>query len=192
MSTITQIKEVVQQILGPRADELARETQFVRRKRKVSGSDFVQGLVFGYLHQPDACSDDLIEMLERRGVQISAAGLSQRFTQEAEALLQRVMQEMMQVRIQAEQPAPVEILQRFEAVIVEDSSTITLPDELFERWPGCGGGPKQSRAGLKLHVRWDAETGRTDRSLAHPQSSRRSKRCAATRGHWPGGAQHHR
>jgi len=192
MSTITQVKETVQRLLGPRADELARETQFVRRKRKLSGADFVQGLVFGYLHQADATSADLLEMLQRRDVDISAPGLCQRFTQEAEALLQRVMQEMIEERIQAEQPAPAEVLQRFEAVIVEDSSTITLPDMLKELWPGCGGGQKQSQAGLKLHVRWDAETRRIARTLVDQQPPGRSKQCLASRRHRCRRTQYHR
>jgi hypothetical protein len=86
MSTIAQVKELLQRILGPRADELARETHFVRRKRNLDGSDFVQGLVFGYLHQADATTEDLAQILERREVDISASGLCQRFTQSAVAL----------------------------------------------------------------------------------------------------------
>ncbi len=37
MSTIAQVKELLQRNLGPRADELARETHFVRRKRNLDG-----------------------------------------------------------------------------------------------------------------------------------------------------------
>jgi hypothetical protein len=62
MSTVAQIKEVLQRVLGPRADELARETHFVRRKRQLNGSDFVQGLVFGFLHQADASTEDLAQI----------------------------------------------------------------------------------------------------------------------------------
>ncbi len=69
------------------------------------------------------------------------------------------MQELIQEGVQAEQPAPAEVLGRFEAVIVEDSSTIKLPDQLKDIWQGCGGGQGQSKAGLKLHVRWDLKGG---------------------------------
>ena len=130
MSTIAQVKELLQRNLGPRADELARETHFVRRKRNLDGSDFIQGLVFGYLHQADATTEDLAQILGRREVDISASGLCQRFTQAAAALVEQVMQELINEGMQAEQPAPAEVLALFDAMIVEDSSTIKLPDKL--------------------------------------------------------------
>jgi hypothetical protein len=159
MSTVAQIKEILQRVLGPRADELARETRFVRRKRNLDGSDFVQGLIFGYLHQADATTEELAQILLRREVDMSASGLCQRFGHPAAELLERVMQELINEGIQAEQPVPAELLGRFDAVIVEDSSTITLPDKLKDIWKGCGGGQGQSKAGLKLHVRWDLKQG---------------------------------
>ena len=73
MSTVAQIKEIVQRVLGPRADELARETHCVRRKRTLDGSDFVQGVVFGYLHQADATTEELAQILGRREVDWTSA-----------------------------------------------------------------------------------------------------------------------
>jgi hypothetical protein len=159
MSTVAQIKEVLQRVLGPRADELARETHFVRRKRQLDGSDFVQGLVFGFLHQADASTEELAQILGRREVDISASGVCQRFNQAAAEFFERVLAEMVKEGIQAEQPVPAELLGRFEAVIMEDSSTIKLPDKLKDVWAGCGGGQGQSQAGLKLHVRFDLKQG---------------------------------
>jgi hypothetical protein len=109
MSTVAQIKEILQRVLGPRADELARETRFVRRKRNLDGSDFVQGLIFGYLHQADATTEELAQILLRREVDMSASGLCQRFGHPAAELLERVMQELINEGIQAEQPVPAEL-----------------------------------------------------------------------------------
>jgi len=148
----------------------------VRRKRNLDGSDFVQGLIFGYLHQADATTEELVHLLQRREVDISAPGLCQRFNQQAAEFLQRVMQELIQERVQAEQPAPASLLGRFEAVIVEESSTITLPDQLKELWKGCGGGQGQSQAGLKLHVRWDLKQG----GLQGPESSASPLGCSTS------------
>src|SRR6266516_1191691 len=159
MSTVAQIKEIVQRVLGPRADELARETHCVRRKRTLDGSDFVQGVVFGYLHQADATSEELAQILGRREVQIRASGLCQLFTQAAAEFREQEKGEVIPEGVQAEQPAPPEVLGRFEAVIVADSATIKLPDQLKDIWHGCGGGQGQSKAGLKLHVRWDLKGG---------------------------------
>lgn len=159
MTTIAYVKERVQHLFGERAEQLARETGFVKRQRKLGGADFVQGLVFGLLANPEHSTEELASILGRRGVQISAAGLCQRFTQEASQLLWRLLQEAVALGIQAQHVAPVELLDRFEAVIIEDSSTIRLPDKLADVWESCGGGQGQSKAGLKVHVRWDLKQG---------------------------------
>lgn len=93
-------------------------------------------MVFGLLHQPDARTQELVQVLQRREVQISESALCQRFSPQAVTLLDRLRQEVISEGFHAQAPAPVEVLQRFEAVIVEDSSTIKLPDKLKDLWPG--------------------------------------------------------
>jgi hypothetical protein len=188
MSTVAQIKEVLQRVLGPRADELARETHWVRRKRSLDGSDFVQGVVFGLLQQADASTEELAQILGRREVDISASGLCQRFTQAAAQFFERVLAEMVKEGIQAEQPVPAELVARFEAVIVEDSSTIKLPDKLKDVWAGCGGGQGQSQAGLKLPVRLRSQARWLARTYPDRQKASRSTQSPAPRGHRRRGA----
>ena len=119
---------------------------------------------------------------------ISASGVCQRFSQAAVEFLERVMAELIKEGIQAEQPAPAELLSRFEAVIVEDSSTIKLPDKLKDVWAGCGGGQGQSQAGLKLHVRLRPQTGGLTRPHPDCQKASRSTQSPAPRGHRRRGA----
>ncbi|GAC1312063.1 MAG: hypothetical protein NVSMB27_48490 [Ktedonobacteraceae bacterium] len=70
--------------------------------------------------------------------------------------------------LEAADAAPVELLARFDAVLIEDSSTIRLPDKLADLWQSCGGGPGQCQAGLKLHVRWDLKQGGLQGPLLTP------------------------
>ncbi len=98
------------------------------------------------------------ELVCQREVDITASGWCQRFTPEAAAFLERLLQRLTQVRLEAE-AAPVALLKRFTAVIVEDSSAISLPAELAERWRGCGGSAGSSQAMLKFFVRWNVLTG---------------------------------
>jgi hypothetical protein len=111
------------------------------------------------LANPEHSTEELASILRRRQVQISAAGLCQRFNERAVKLLQRLLEEAIALGLSAVKPAPVELLSRFEAVIVEDSTTISLPSKMQEQWPSCGGGGQQSKAGLKVHVRWDLKGG---------------------------------
>jgi hypothetical protein len=158
MISVAQMEKKLREVFETRANHLARETGFIVRERAFSGADFVQGLVFGWLHKPQARVEELAQYLSRRDVQISGPGLHQRFTQKAADFMQAVLGEVVGLVVKGEK-APIDLLQRFSSVVLEDSSVITLPDCLQEQWRGCGGGAKQSKAGLKLHVRYDLLDG---------------------------------
>ena len=72
--------------------------------------------------------------------------------------------------LKPERRAPVELLCRFESVVLEDSSSITLPEELAEQWQGCGGSPGKGQAAVKLHVRLRAQTMTGARTKAHART----------------------
>ena len=158
MNTITQVAETIQRILGEEVEQLAREVGFVKRHVVLSGADFVQSLIWGWLQEPQITLDGLTQVLERREVSISAPGLSQRFTPEAATLLQRVLERLCAEQMQVE-PVEIALLKQFSAVILEDSSIITLPTQLAEVWRGCGGSVGASQAAIKLFVRWDVLRG---------------------------------
>src|SRR6266699_3581445 len=158
MNSVPQAAETVQRILEEEAAQLAREVGFIQRARVLSGADFVQSLIFGWLQEPEITLDGLTQVLQRREVSISASGLSQRFTPEAATLLQRVLERLSAEQMQVE-PVELALLKPFSAVMLEDSSSITLPPTLAEVWRGCGGGPGASEAAIKLFVRWDVLRG---------------------------------
>lgn len=158
MTSVPHVAETIERILEEEAEQLAREVGFIQRERVISGADFVQSLIFGWLQEPEIAVDGLTQVLERREVSISGAGLSQRFTPEAAALLQRVLERLSAEQMQVE-PVEIALLKPFSAVIVEDSSSITLPPQLAEVWRGCGGSPGASEAAIKLFVRWDVLRG---------------------------------
>jgi hypothetical protein len=154
MSSITDVADTVRQILAEEANQLARESGFVQRERNLSGADFAQTLIFGWWQEAQETLDGLSQVAQRREVTISASGLCQRFTQAAATFLQRQMPRLTQVRLQVE-PAQIPLLSRFAAVVVEDASSISLPDELQTCFRGGGA----QLAGLKLWVRWEVLSG---------------------------------
>jgi hypothetical protein len=158
MSVPHEIEAALKEVLEDEANQLAHETGCIERERKLTGADLAQTLVFGWLSKADATLDMLTQVAAEREVRISAAGLSKRFTPEAATFFQRVLHRMAQVRMRAE-AVPIALLQRFRAVVVEDSSCVVLPSELVEVWRGCGGRGSMSAAAVKLHVRWDLVSG---------------------------------
>ncbi len=158
MSNVAQIESALKQILEEEAPQLARETGFIERERNLSGADFAQTLVFGWLQDPQITLDGLSQLAQIREVTISAPGLSKRFTPEAAAFLQAILQRVASQHLRAE-AVDIPLLRRFSAVMVEDSTQILLPSELAHLWQGCGGSGSMSPAQVKLHTRWDLLSG---------------------------------
>src|SRR5690242_10030972 len=158
MTSVPQMMEALEHILEEEACQLAKSTGFIQRQRAFSGADFAQTLIFGWLQEPEERLDGFAQSFERRQVTITASGLCQRFTEQAAIFLREILSRLVEVSIQVE-AVELALLRPFKAVIIEDSSTVPLPDELADLWRGCGGGEAMSKAALKLFVRWDVLRG---------------------------------
>jgi hypothetical protein len=154
---IAQLEEL-EEILTTYADELAHET-FLVRQRQLSGSALALTLIFGWLQEPDITLDGLCQVLQRCKIGISASGLNQRFTPKVVTFFERILDRLVQANLRQDEIVDHPLFQSFSAVIVEDSTTITLPDALAGQWEGCGGDEHTSGAALKLMVRWNLSSG---------------------------------
>src|SRR6266700_7877657 len=160
LSSVAYVGERLQYILEERADELAKETGCIKRERKFSGADLVQTFVFGWQQHPEASLETLASTAQVREVSVTDTAMHKRFTPECAQFLHAVLEEMSSVVVQAAHDVPIKLLRRFRAVILEDSSSISLPDELAEIWRGCGGNQEHTAAAIKVHVRWELKRGR--------------------------------
>jgi hypothetical protein len=158
MPIIEDVAIAMQTVLNLVAYDLGRETGFVQRDSKLNGASFVQTMVFSYLADPNASLSDLTQTAAAIGVDITPAGLTQRFTEAAATLLQRVLAAAVQ-RVLAADPLAIPILERFAGVYLEDSTVVTLPDAMRDLWPGCGNGTEHGTAALKVNLRLDLTTG---------------------------------
>ena len=89
-------------------------------------------MVFGWLSHPDASLEMLAETAAIREVYVSDTAVHNRFHESCARFLHAVLEEMVSVLVHAEQPVPLEWLHRFSSVVLEDSSSITLPKELAD------------------------------------------------------------
>src|SRR5436305_115141 len=126
MMTIAQVATTFQHVLIETATQAAMASGFIKRRRKLTGAAFVQGLVFGFLAHPAATYDQLAQAVGRAGIRISPQGLEQRLTTEAATCLQTVLGAATRVVVEAEQTA-ASVLQRFAAVWILDTTIIPLP-----------------------------------------------------------------
>jgi hypothetical protein len=147
MTSIPQVVQAMQTVVTSVADQAGRATNCILREVKLRGSTFTQTLVFGFVAEKTATLEALAQTAAALGVRISPQGLDQRFTQEAAACLEQVCAAAV-AQVSASTPVAIPILERFGAVEVQDSSTITLPPALADVFFGCAVGT----AGLKVHV----------------------------------------
>ncbi len=148
MTTVADLTQALQTLFTTTADRLARRTGFVQRTSKLTGAAFVQALVFGWLANPQASVEALAQAAAAVGVAISAQGLDQRFTEASAVFLEGMLTAAVQTVIAAD-PVAIPLLERFSAVVLLDSSTITLPAALALWWPGCSTGTAAHRASVR-------------------------------------------
>jgi len=153
MTSVSQVEDSLKHILEERANVLARETGCIERQRKFSGADLLQILVFGWLSHPDASLETFASLATIRQVEVTDTAIHKRFTKPCAHFLHAILEEMTSVVVKASHEVPVDLLCRFQSVVLEDSSSIALPEELAEQWQGCGGAPGKGQAAVKLHVR---------------------------------------
>ena len=164
MASVTEIAGAMKTLLTETAERLARERQFVRRRSKLDGAAFARTCVLGWQEHPDARLSQLSQTAASLGIGISPQGLDQRFTEPAAAFLRALLDAAMTTVVRAA-PVAVPLLARFAAVVVEDSTIITLPDALAHLWQGCGDVAQHHLAALKVEPRLDLLHGTLDALL---------------------------
>ncbi len=159
MSNVTQLETALKNIFGA-ADQLARATTFVQRVQpgKFTGKSFAATQALGLLQRGEVSMSDLSTFANHVRVQVTAQGIDQRFNERTATFL-REMLNVAFTQVVAADPVAIPLLQRFAAVIAEDSSTFPLPDDLQAVWKGCGGSSAGTLAAFKIQVRWDLLSG---------------------------------
>ncbi len=160
MRSVSYLSEQLYRLLEERADQVAWDTGCVQRTRKFSGGSLLQMLVFGWHQHPDASLEQLASTAAVGDVLVTDTAVQKRFTPQAAKFLHAMLEEACSLVVQAAHDVPIALVRRFSAVILEDSSSISLPDELAEVWRGCGGNQSHTAAAVKLHVRWELKRGR--------------------------------
>lgn len=132
-------------------------TDFIKRRRKLTGSSFAQSTVFGWLAKPDERLVGLARNTIRAGTPIKPQSLEQRFNQTSVTFFRSLLEIAFQHRVKAT-PNDLECLKHFKAVHIADSSIIAVPIEFIEDYRGSGN--KNSKgASLKLQANLELLSG---------------------------------
>ena len=161
MEIVGNVAGVVQSLLGEWADEAEEESGVIQRKRKFTARTLAQTFVLGFLQRPNASDEELAQMAGLCGVSLTPQAVEQRFSPRLVAFLEGLFGRAMGCAVKSVKTlAP--LLERFTDVLILDSSTITLPAEMAERFPGCGGSHGSGKAALKCQVQLSLKNGGLD------------------------------
>jgi len=185
MKIVAKAGVAMQKLFGPIAEEVGRRVGLIVRKRKFTASSLTQMFVMGHLAKPAATDEDLAQIANQCGADVTTQAVEQRHTPKTVEHLKGVFEQAVKVVVgSAKSLAP--LLQRFTRVTVLDSTTVTLPDSEKERFPGCGGSHGGGAAAVKLQTELDLNGGGLTHIEIEPGRSPDSATCRQHAEHPPG------
>ena len=158
MAIARRVAAAIQEILGPSLDELGRTTGVIRRQRKFSGCLLLRMIVLTLFAKPNAKLDDFRATAAQMGMDVSEAAIKKRFSQKLVDFLREALETAVKKTMAVASPSS-SLLNKFTGVFIGDSTSFTLPEELADEFPGCGGKSESGRAALKIQVLWELITG---------------------------------
>jgi len=179
VNIIAKVGSSLQQVFGEIAVSASQVSGVIQRRRKFTAQSLLQTFVLGFLQNPTASDEDLAQMAAQCGADVTPQAIDQRHTPPLVEFLELVFRDSVKVVVASDQTlAP--IFKRFTSVELLDSSAFGLPDEMQERFPGCGGSYGSGAAAMKLQTELDLRSG----ALYHVQiESGRSPDGATDRQH---------
>jgi hypothetical protein len=152
IKSVTCLVAVLQTLFCSDAEELAREMELVKRRKKLTGDVLAQTLVFGWLDNPEATLDDLADFATASGVDVSPSAIDQRITERTPAFLESLLCRALDYSCQASSQC-LPLFERFNGVFAVDTSDVALPDCLADILPSLGGSSDEDGlAGCGLQV----------------------------------------
>lgn len=167
MGIISKVAALLQSTLGPELDRIGRQTGVIVRQRKFSGASLFKTVVLTMMKSPNATAADFVATAAQLGVLVTPEAVEKRFTEQLVSHLKAGLEHVLKHTFAAA-PAAVPLLEKFTAVEVGDSTTVTLPDEYRAEFPGCGGKTGSGKAAVKIQLTWELRTDRLRNLVVEP------------------------
>lgn len=133
---------------------IAKKTGFFQRTGKICPFDFLMVLVFRLAVSYPPALRLMASLLEKN---VSRSGLHQRFTEKAAEFIKCCLQTIIVKQTMKNQPVSIKLLDSFNRVLIQDSSSWDVSSQLKEIYTGAGG--SASAANCKLQFCYDYKTG---------------------------------
>jgi hypothetical protein len=159
MNRIIERTQRLQALLGDIAENVAKDTNFIQRKRKITPLAWLLATVFGWMNDKKGTLNTIVEQFEQQGIDITEQAVSKRFDPHAVEFFKQMIAKACQLLID-QRTEVLPLTQRFNGLYVEDGSSVRLPSELMDELPGCGGsGAEEKGAAIKTFCRIELLSG---------------------------------
>lgn len=137
-------------------EDLAKETKFVKRERKLTGAIFLTLYVFGVSKYGTPTIENLLSLLHTydKEFRLSRSSLQERINKEAVEFFTYMLSISLLSTIPEQ--LKVKIPGQFKSILIWDSTKFQLPETLEKLFPGQGGSGKS--AGIKIQFGFDLQT----------------------------------
>jgi len=137
-------------------EKVARESGFVQRTSKLTGQLFMTVFVFGMSIYKTPTLEQLIGLINTciPDFEITRQGFHDRINDNAVVFFEYMLS--LAIKITIPSTINIEVLKQFKRVIVMDSTSFQLPEELAVLFPGSGG--SASDAGMKIQFGYDLKS----------------------------------
>lgn len=138
-------------------NQLARETGFVKRSRKLLGADFVNTLMFSFCNQANTSLPDIAADLSQQfAVDISKEGLHKKFSAQGVKFLKELVKAQLSQQFSLQ--SDTQLNQHFTSINIKDSSKFSLPSTYSGDYPGFGNFSKTNGL-MNLQYEYDLVSG---------------------------------
>lgn len=135
--------------------QLAVETRFVQRQRKINAVDFLVGLIAESLQGCVSYNDLASAIKTQNGTLASRQAYQQKVNAAGLPFLAAVLATLLRVKTAMEPPLP---FRRFNRIHIQDSTVIKLPDSLMPLFSGVGNAHKQV-CNARIQLVYDLASG---------------------------------
>jgi len=140
-------------------EQVARESGFVKRQRKLTPVSFLDSLLFNkYDNKTVSLNDYSVDIQVRHNTTIKKQSIDERFNECSVEFIRTLLEE--QLEKQVTKPLATVCLERFSSVKIKDSTRFQLPASLKDKYPGSGGAA--SEAGMHIQFEFDIKSGRVN------------------------------
>jgi hypothetical protein len=151
------VEQVTQVFNKEIVEAAARSSKFVERESKLTGPLFLSIFTFGMSLYGTPTLEELLGLLNRivPGLKISRQGLHERINEKAVEFFEHMLSQAINIHIPKQ--LDLTILEKFSRVLLLDSTSFELPENLAEVFKGSGG--DASAAGVKIQFCYDLKSG---------------------------------